>query len=95
MPLYTYECGNCGVRFDHQHSFKDRNLIRCPECNKHALHRVYRPVGVVFKGSGFYVTDNRSASSSSTTSTTTETKAESKPKEKSSETSPKSKSSND
>jgi putative FmdB family regulatory protein len=64
MPVYTYECTNCGVRFDRQQKYNERNLTRCPECGKNEIHRVYRPVGVVFKGSGFYVTDNRSASAS-------------------------------
>jgi putative FmdB family regulatory protein len=64
MPVYTYECENCGVRFDRQQNYNERNLTRCPECGKNKLHRVYRPVGVVFKGSGFYVTDNRSSAAS-------------------------------
>jgi putative FmdB family regulatory protein len=65
MPIYTYRCSNCGVEFDHQQKFNEKNLTRCPECGKKKLNRVYRPVGVVFKGSGFYVTDNRSKSSAS------------------------------
>jgi putative FmdB family regulatory protein len=62
MPIYTFQCSNCGVRFDKELSFNERNPIRCPECGKKTLHRVYRPVGVIFKGSGFYSTDNRSPS---------------------------------
>jgi putative FmdB family regulatory protein len=65
MPVYTYRCSNCGVEFDHQQKFNEKNLTRCPECGKKKLNRVYRPVGVVFKGSGFYVTDNRSKASAS------------------------------
>ena len=63
MPVYTYRCENCGVQFERQQSFSDRTIRTCPECGKKALRRVYRPVGIVFKGSGFYVTDNRSTSS--------------------------------
>jgi putative FmdB family regulatory protein len=64
MPVYTYRCENCGVQFDRFQSFSDSVLTRCPECNKKALRKVYTPVGIVFKGSGFYSTDHRSASGS-------------------------------
>ncbi len=64
MPVYTYRCENCGVQFDRFQSFSDPILTRCPECNKKALRKVYTPVGIVFKGSGFYSTDHRSASGS-------------------------------
>lgn len=62
MPLYTYRCENCGIEFDKQQKFTDQPLTRCPECGKKALHKVYSPVGIVFKGSGFYATDHRSPS---------------------------------
>jgi putative FmdB family regulatory protein len=64
MPVYTYQCENCGVRFERLQSFNDPALTRCPECNKKALRKVYTPVGIVFKGSGFYATDHRSPSGS-------------------------------
>jgi putative FmdB family regulatory protein len=64
MPVYTYQCESCGVRFERLQSFSDPALTRCPECNKKALRKVYTPVGIVFKGSGFYATDHRSASGS-------------------------------
>jgi putative FmdB family regulatory protein len=64
MPVYTYQCENCGVRFERQQKFTDQPLTRCPECSKKALRKVYTPVGIVFKGSGFYATDNRSPSGS-------------------------------
>jgi putative FmdB family regulatory protein len=87
MPIYTYRCENCGVRFERFQGFTDPLLTRCPECNKKALRKVYTPVGIVFKGSGFYSTDHRSASGSfnrSTKATETETKEEpaKKPTEK-------------
>ena len=88
MPVYTYRCSNCGVEFDHQQKFNEKNLSRCPECGKKKLNRVYRPVGVVFKGSGFYVTDNRSKSSASLSSSAKEKdKDTSTSKEKSKESS--------
>lgn len=62
MPLYTYRCENCGIEFDKQQKFSDQALTRCPECGKKSLHKVYSPVGIVFKGSGFYATDHRSPS---------------------------------
>jgi len=62
MPIYTYRCDNCGVQFDRKQSFTDPLLKVCPDCGKKALHKVYTPVGIVFKGSGFYATDHRSPS---------------------------------
>jgi putative FmdB family regulatory protein len=62
MPVYTYHCSNCGVQFEKQQSFSDQSLLRCPECGKRALKKVYLPVGIVFKGSGFYATDHHSPS---------------------------------
>ena len=62
MPVYTYRCDNCGVQFDQTQKFTDDALTRCPECGKNTLHKVYTPVGIVFKGSGFYATDHRSPS---------------------------------
>lgn len=62
MPIYTYRCTNCGVQFEQQQKFEDAPLTRCPECSKKTLRKIYRPVGIVFKGSGFYATDHRSPS---------------------------------
>lgn len=62
MPVYAYRCESCGVHFERHQSFADPILKRCPECNKNSLRKVIGPVGVVFKGSGFYATDNRSTS---------------------------------
>jgi putative FmdB family regulatory protein len=62
MPVYVYRCKNCGVQFEQQQSFKDQPLTRCPECTKKTLVKVFMPVGIVFKGSGFYSTDHRSPS---------------------------------
>jgi putative FmdB family regulatory protein len=52
------------VQFDKHQKFSDLPLTICPECSKKALRKVYLPVGIVFKGSGFYATDNRSPSGS-------------------------------
>lgn len=69
MPIYTYQCENCGVRFDQFQKFSDAPLTRCPECSKKTLRKVYMPVGIVFKGSGFYATDHKSASGQGRAST--------------------------
>ena len=62
MPIYTYRCESCGVQFDRRQRFDDPPLVDCPECQSGTLRKVYLPVGIVFKGSGFYATDNRSPS---------------------------------
>lgn len=64
MPVYVYQCDSCGVTFERLQSFNEDPLNHCPECDGH-VHRVIQPVGIVFKGSGFYVTDNRAKSSTS------------------------------
>ncbi len=86
MPIYTYRCENCGVQFERQQKFSDDPLKICPECDEAALRKVYMPVGIVFKGSGFYATDNRSPSGakrvksqSDSESKPADTKSESKP----------------
>ena len=65
MPTYTYQCDNCGIRFDQFQHFSEAPLTICPECAEQALRKVYQPVGIVFKGKGFYATDNRSPSGQS------------------------------
>ena len=62
MPIYTYRCESCGVQFDRRQKYSDEPLKVCPECQTEPLRKVYLPVGIVFKGSGFYATDNRSPS---------------------------------
>ena len=79
MPVYTYRCENCGVRFERHQGFNDPVLTRCPECNKKALRKVYTPVGILFKGSGFYATDHRSPSGANRTVKPVETDKKSEP----------------
>jgi putative FmdB family regulatory protein len=80
MPIYTYHCDNCGVQFERRQKFSDDPLEICPECEHKALRKVYLPVGIVFKGSGFYATDNRSPSGETWSHKKSET--EEKPVEK-------------
>ena len=62
MPLYEYRCEDCGVRFERRQHINDEPVKVCPECGG-TVHRLIHPVGIIFKGSGFYVTDNRAKSS--------------------------------
>jgi putative FmdB family regulatory protein len=68
MPVYTYKCNNCEHRFEVRQRFSDDPIKECPRCHVNGdVRRVISPVGVVFKGSGFYVTDNRGKSSTGRT----------------------------
>lgn len=58
MPTYSYACTECDNRFDAVQAFTDDALTNCPECSGR-LRKLFNSVGVVFKGSGFYRTDNR------------------------------------
>ena len=57
MPVYEYECGKCSCRFELRQGFDDSPVAVCPQCRGRA-RRVFVPVPVIFKGSGFYVTDH-------------------------------------
>jgi putative FmdB family regulatory protein len=62
MPTYEYECTKCGHTFEAFQSMTDKPLSRCPVC-KSAIRRVINGgLGVIFKGSGFYSTDNKKGS---------------------------------
>lgn len=67
MPTYEYACNDCAHNFEITQKFSDAALTSCPECDGN-LRKVFSPVGVVFKGSGFYATDNRSKGASSAAS---------------------------
>jgi putative FmdB family regulatory protein len=60
MPTYEYQCGECGIRFEKFQHFSEEPVKICPECSG-AVHRVIHPVGIIFKGSGWYVTDNKAS----------------------------------
>jgi putative FmdB family regulatory protein len=63
MPTYAYRCQKCGEEIEVVQSMSDPPLKRCKTC-RGALKRVYHPVGIVLKGSGFYKTDYGSSGSS-------------------------------
>jgi putative FmdB family regulatory protein len=58
MPIYEYLCDACGCRFEEYRDVNQRSSCPCPTCEQLA-RKVFRPVGVIFKGSGFHVTDYR------------------------------------
>jgi putative FmdB family regulatory protein len=63
MPTYEYECEKCGHRFERFQSIKAEPIRKCPECGKNAVRRLISGGGgLIFKGSGFYITDYRDAS---------------------------------
>ena len=64
MPLYDYKCDHCGHRFEVRQGIREDPLTVCPQCEG-TIRRVIHPVGIVFKGSGFYSTDNRRQASTS------------------------------
>lgn len=61
MPVYTYKCRNCDHEFEQRQRMSATPLDECPVCSGE-LRRIVNSVGIVFKGSGFYVTDNRNGS---------------------------------
>jgi len=86
MPTYEYACMSCGRHVEAVQSFSDEPLRTCEHCGG-PLKRVFHPVGIVLKGSGFYSTDNRSsksklgAPSESKKESASESTSESKPSE--------------
>ncbi len=58
MPVYEYECSNCSHQFELKQKFSDSPEATCPSCRSNAK-RIFSPVPIIFKGSGFYVTDSR------------------------------------
>jgi len=67
MPTYEYRCKECGEDLEVVQAFTDDPLTECPKCGG-PLRKVFGNIGITFKGSGFYKTDNRSKKSASTKS---------------------------
>lgn len=77
MPTYDYICDNCGHEFETYQSMKDDKLTVCPNCGKETLKRLIGSgSGLIFKGSGFYLTDykNKPGESSSSKSVSSDSK---------------------
>ena len=66
MPTYVYACRDCGAQFEQFQRFSDEPLTICPRCQG-TIKRVFQPVGIVFKGSGWYINDSRNSSQTSST----------------------------
>jgi putative FmdB family regulatory protein len=64
VPTYQYACTECGEQLEKVQKFSDDPLTVCPNCSGR-LRKVFSPVGIVFKGSGFYRTDSRSGGNGS------------------------------
>jgi putative FmdB family regulatory protein len=61
MPTYDYQCSACGHRFEKFQSITAAPIKKCPKCNKNQVQRLIGTgAGLIFKGSGFYITDYRS-----------------------------------
>jgi putative FmdB family regulatory protein len=83
MPTYDFECVKCHHRFEEKRSFSDNGNADCPRCHCQA-RRLFTPAPIIFKGSGFYVTDHRKAGTEAADSTGKATKTQ--PKEPKKET---------
>ncbi len=83
MPIYVYKCKACLREFEEVQKFSDEPLRKCPSCKKMKLVRVISGSGLVFKGSGFYLTDYKKRSTSESESSppaeTTEKRKEGSP----------------
>jgi len=83
MPTYAYRCKSCGHEFEELQKISDDPIRVCPKCSKESVVRIISGAGLLFKGSGFYLTDyKKTSSSTSATTPSTEnpaTKKEKKP----------------
>lgn len=61
MPVYEFECESCNLQFEMICQYEDIDKIKCPECKSKKVNRSWGSIAISFKGSGFYVTDNKSA----------------------------------
>ncbi len=77
MPIYSYKCKKCGRVFEKFQKAGSNSTEFCEECNSEA-HRMFSPVGIIFKGSGFYSTDYKSGSNKANINTSHPVKEEKK-----------------
>src|SRR3954452_8521769 len=70
MPIYDYQCNECGNRFEKMQPITADPIKECPRCGKPGVRRIFHPVGVIFKGSGWYINDSRKSSGSDTNTNT-------------------------
>lgn len=84
MPIYEYECLTCGTQFEKRQSFSDAAEAQCPNGHDDTRRLLATPI-IVFKGSGFYVTDNRNKAKNGVNRNNTDPKSETKSETKSEE----------
>lgn len=82
MPIYEYECRECGIQFQKLQRFGDAPPETCPHGHTQ-VHRLLSQPAIIFKGSGFYVTDNRRNGSTSTPGKSDRNKSDTKSENKS------------
>lgn len=83
MPTYAYRCPSCGHEYERFQKITDKTLAKCPECGTRGERQISGGAGLVFKGSGFYITDYKRAGeqgASGTKKKGTASDAASKPK---------------
>jgi len=57
MPVYEYACNSCGHHFDIRHGAEEKPALSCPVCAGE-VRKIFHAAGIIFKGSGWYITDN-------------------------------------
>ena len=63
MPTYAYRCPSCGHEYEQLQKMSDKTLAKCPQCGTRGQRQISGGAGLVFKGSGFYITDYKRAGS--------------------------------
>ncbi|HWP82247.1 MAG TPA: FmdB family zinc ribbon protein [Bacteroidota bacterium] len=87
MPTYDYQCKNCGHTFEEFQSISADRLVVCPKCGQPSLKRILAGgSGMIFKGSGFYLTDYKKGGGESKPAEKKSTESKSEPKEPKKET---------
>jgi len=64
MPTYEYKCSKCGFQFEELQSMNDKPLSECPKCGGKVQRLISSGTGMIFKGSGFYLTDYKKSNAS-------------------------------
>ena len=74
MPVYVYRCLDCEAEMEVHQSFHDDPLTTCPHCSGR-LRKVFQPAPIIFKGSGWHITDRRRSDNGSKSSSNVESSA--------------------
>ncbi len=78
MPTYEYYCTSCGFEFEEFQSIASEPISVCPKCNEHVKRKISGGVGLIFKGTGFYITDYKNKKSNKGTESKPSKKKETK-----------------